>query len=422
MNEVHTDMARDVVRPHPGDAAGDAASDAAIIADCAGVCFPGPGGQTADFLDALARAGLRRPALDLLATLAVTTPQWIGDYAQTLRQAIDALSEHEFIAAFRPAVAFHALSDETVAATPAQTGLGLVRFLVGGANATPVTCVIPEPAFGPGGLYFPHLNAIVFCCDGPVAVRADGNKVVFTWVDGACVTLPADGIDETAADPPRFIGLPRAGGSGGWPVLNGVPELAGTSPEFQPQPLPQADPATLGLIADGAALLTELWPEAQAASRRFLNSLLVQPLAEDHVNSMTADRLQGALICSLRDPVQVADALCHEGSHTRLALVFHVDPLIVDDGAEIHPSPWRSDKRHLKGVLNGIHAFVNVCEFYRRLADGRPDMADGANEIYGIQHARLIEAWDYFSSCAVPTELGGPFLEELGAAVEALSR
>jgi HEXXH motif-containing protein len=146
---------------------------------------------------------------------------------------------------------------------------------------------------------------------------------------------------------------------------------------------------------------------------------VLQPLPETgHVTSVTLGRLQGALIASLRDPVQVADALCHEGSHTRLGLLLHLDALLEDDGAAIHPSPWRQDPRPLKGLLNGVHAFVNVCEFYRRLASAEPTLAAAAEGVRELQRGRVLQAWDYLTSRARPTALGAFVMDDLAAAVE----
>ena len=148
---------------------------------------------------------------------------------------------------------------------------------------------------------------------------------------------------------------------------------------------------------------------------------MLQPLPEaGHVTSVTLGRLQGSLIASLRDPVQVADALCHEGSHTRLGLLLHLDPLLQDDGAAVHPSPWRQDPRPLKGLLNGVHAFVNVCEFYRRRALKEPTLAAAADDVRELQRARVLQAWDYLEARADPTTLGQFVMDDLAAAVEAL--
>lgn len=71
------------------------------------------------------------------------------------------------------------------------------------------------------------------------------------------------------------------------------------------------------------------------------------------------------------------------------------------------------------GILNGVHAFLNVCHFYRRIhAIGEEAVL--ADEIFSNQKEKVIEGFNLLSVHASPTELGAIFLAELEKEVEAL--
>ncbi len=389
------------------------------LPDAGGTCLPGPPGQALDRAAALWAQSLHRRALTLCEQVGGGCSGWPARYLRQLHGELSALAPEQALAAFRPALAGLALSPERSTAEPLETALGLVRFLAGGPNQGRLGLVIPAQAFGSQGqLYFPHLHALIES-NGPLALEGDFSQVRLTWADGAGATLDAEPPQhDSGQSGPRLWRLPSVAG---WRVLNGCPDLAAPIPELPVAPSPEADAAQLDNLSNGAELLRRVWPAAASAARRYLDSVVLQPLPEaGHVTSVTLGRLQGSLIASLRDPVQAADALCHEGSHTRLGLLLHLDSLLQDDGAAIHPSPWRQDPRPLKGLLNGVHAFVNVCEFYRRLAVTEPTLADPAEAVRELQRERVLQAWDYLQSRAQPTALGQFVMDDLAAAVEAL--
>lgn len=228
-------------------------------------------------------------------------------------------------------------------------------------------------------------------------------------------TVPISNSAHAQGDSPRLRFLAWAAG---WPVLNGLPELQ--DPGLKIGAARDAEADRISVLEEGLDLLHRVWPEAWATAHRFLHATLLQPCHETHTTSISFVRLQGAFIASIHNPMQVGDAVCHEGSHTRLALFFKLDPLIKDDGRAVHPSPWRSDPRPLKGVLNGVHAFLNLCIFYKRVLERIPELARPAEEILEGERMRVREAWEYLVRRAVPTSLGHRFLAELAAEVERL--
>jgi HEXXH motif-containing protein len=126
------------------------------------------------------------------------------------------------------------------------------------------------------------------------------------------------------------------------------------------------------------------------------------------------------LIASANNAIQIADAFCHEGSHARLALYLMLDPLLNNDPSSLYPSPWRKDERPLSGILNGVHAFVNVCEFYRRLAKHDNESSNYAKHMFLEQRSKILVASDLLFSVAKPTPMGRLFLTDLQAAVSRL--
>jgi hypothetical protein len=393
----------------------DLAPSLARLADCRGACLPAPAGSAIDLVYAHSVAGLRHPALTAIQAAFDESSGWTRAYLEQLYDAVVELPIHDFISAFRPAVSFLHLHPGVCQRDPLTTALSLIRFILG---ITPTTLVIPERAFAPDGLYLPHLGVVLSAGYGPIAADGHETGVRFTWSDGMAIDVPTASQGPLAfTEDYRLQALEVAAG---WPILNRVADAHDAILMLAPPParIPLED--DLAVLDAAHELLREVWPESYAATRRYLHSAILQPVQPDHSTSVTLDALQGTFIASCRDAVQVADAMVHEGSHARLALLLRIDALIDDDGAEIHDSPWRHDKRPLKGLLNGIHAFVNVAMFYRRLANSDPQVADYASHIYDEQRTKVKQAWTTLLPLAKPTELGEHLLLDLGTAVESL--
>lgn len=383
-----------------------------------GVCIPALAGSGVDALHARTIAALREPVLALLAHSHGLANGWFQNFIAALHDTLLSMPMHDWLAAFRPSVAFFDLQPSVIERDPLLAALRMARFVVGAPGLAGGGFVIPEAMLGSGGLYFPHLNVVAFAGSGPLAVQFGTSEVRLTWTDGISVDVPAGHFEQLRPDAGgRLLPLPTVAG---WPVINPVAEANDEQLAVQPAPASSICAEELALVEDAHELLQEVWPEAAAATRRFLHSVIVQPSQPDHATSTTLDFLQGTFIASLRDVVQVADAMVHEGSHARLALLLRTDPLIIDDGIACHASPWRRDLRPLKGVVNGVHAFLNVALFYRRLAERRPDYADLASELYETQRRKVREGWALCATAAVPTPVGRCFLDELALEVERL--
>jgi HEXXH motif-containing protein len=161
-------------------------------------------------------------------------------------------------------------------------------------------------------------------------------------------------------------------------------EHAGCRLRLQPQAL-----AGLGLksvddvLAEGDGYPrrhTELLRNALAAIERFAPDVFEQISGTIRVvglksndgdfTNVSFSELPGAMLLSVVDhPLVMADRIIHEFHHNRL---FHIE----DCGSLFEPqsptkedfySPWRNDRRPLKGVLHGLYVFIAVGRFWRRV-------------------------------------------------------
>ena len=389
-----------------------------------GIFYPGPPGDTADQLGRLSSLALRPRALELLARARTAAPQLAA--LGHVERALSTLTPRAWLSALHHPVAFSHLEAAAQAPAEAQVSyaLGLLRFLVGAPELAELDTVLPEQAMPPEGLFLPHLGAQLRPGDGPVAVSVDPAQVRFTWTDGQRLTLPREGWSELAgASLPRLQVLPRAAGM---PILNGLGDVSALASELWTGvrgPQVRADllragwspsVAELSLIDQGVELLRAVWPEAASALPRHVLGFVVLPHKGDgHYHSYTTMKLHHAVLGSLLNPVQVADILVHEASHVRMRSLHGFDPLLEGPDPDAHPSPWRADPRPLSGLLNGLHAFLNVLRFFQRL----PDLAEWprarSEAIVEEQREKLLVAWRYFEPRARPTAAGRALMSTL---------
>ncbi|MFE6093600.1 HEXXH motif domain-containing protein [Streptomyces massasporeus] len=100
------------------------------------------------------------------------------------------------------------------------------------------------------------------------------------------------------------------------------------------------------------------------------------PLPFVQVSASSGDSFGGMLIVRPASALALAETLVHELQHSKLAALLHLFPLLDDDRAERYYAPWRTDPRHLTGLLHGAYAFTGVAGFWRdRLADAQRDDA-----------------------------------------------
>ncbi len=115
-------------------------------------------------------------------------------------------------------------------------------------------------------------------------------------------------------------------------------------------------------------LLGEFMPAVRAEMDLLLQQVV--PVGYDEGRHLSASYREsiGTIYVSLHPhPLTMAEALLHEFSHTKLNVLFELDPVLHNAFTPLYPSPVRPDPRPLHGVLLAAHAFIPVATLYRRL-------------------------------------------------------
>jgi HEXXH motif-containing protein len=389
------------------------------LRDCSGLVLPSPPRTTVDGLVAAAAARRARRAEEMLErATALLEPGEQRVVADALR-TLEAMAQVERVAAFATPLASWDVEDAPVDGPadrrPAPVrALGLVRHLVGRAPQGSPPLVLAPRAFAAGPLLLPHLRLLSDGGGGPVVATQESSRLRLTWEDGRSATLPCDGLPEGEPGLPHLRAVPVVGTA---MVLNDCAEIAAPYAAWQ-LARPSERRRAADALADGLALLRAVWPAAADMAERFFRGvLLLRP--REGTRSHSPPELYGTVVESADAPAAVGDLLCHELAHVRLNQVLAIDPLLYDDGIPRHRSPWRPDLRPLKGVLLGVHAFLDVCHYHRRLSEHA--VGDGVSEaIYERQRAKVCAGLDLLLANARPTVLGEQLLTELEREVAVL--
>ena len=97
---------------------------------------------------------------------------------------------------------------------------------------------------------------------------------------------------------------------------------------------------------------------------------LIHPVGTDAERHLSASYQEaiGVIYLSLHpNQLTMSEALIHEFSHNKLAMLFELDPLLHNAESQRFLSPLRPDPRPLRGVLLAVHAFLPVARFYEKL-------------------------------------------------------
>lgn len=68
---------------------------------------------------------------------------------------------------------------------------------------------------------------------------------------------------------------------------------------------------------------------------------------------------------SVISDLRVAESIVHESMHLMLTLIENQCNLVVPYSQETFYSPWRDEKRPIRGVLHGLYVFRTLLEFYK---------------------------------------------------------
>lgn len=155
--------------------------------------------------------------------------------------------------------------------------------------------------------------------------------------------------------------------------------------------------AILTKDTDAGSLGHEVLPAGTVAPSRIRTIVPWQAAATDGVDThrpqlsaSTGDAYASMVISRPPDAVRLAETLVHEFQHSKLAALLHHFLLVEDDRAERYYAPWRSDPRHLTGLLHGAYAFTGVAGFWRlRMNDPASDTATRESAAYYFALRRL---------------------------------
>ncbi|MFJ2345421.1 HEXXH motif domain-containing protein [Streptomyces antimycoticus] len=121
------------------------------------------------------------------------------------------------------------------------------------------------------------------------------------------------------------------------------------------------------------------------------------------------------LLNGATDPLTLAAALVHEAQHIKLSALMDLVPLIEGGLEEIHYAPWRLDPRPLRGLLQGVYAFMGVTGFWWdrvRRAEPGPARESAAFE-FALRRAQTASGLRTLLAHAELTPRGAEFLHRL---------
>jgi HEXXH motif-containing protein len=132
--------------------------------------------------------------------------------------------------------------------------------------------------------------------------------------------------------------------------------------------------AWVAAISDALDLVAAHLPELREEMRLVVQQLVPVGFdAERHLSASYQEAI-GTVYMTLHPSLMtMAEALIHEFSHNKLALLFEIDPVLENAFHPLFTSPVRPDPRPLHGILLAVHAFVPVARLYERMTEaGHP--------------------------------------------------
>lgn len=234
-----------------------------------------------------------------------------------------------------------------------------------------------------GDVTLPTLGLVRLGSPDPIATataRLHGPRLHLTHGERSVTVLP---LDRRAND----LWIPLRSFAGTSVRLDNLDPYRDLDEPVAPQPLDDAEAEEWQrMFAEAASILGAAGAEPGRLRiteiRRIVPWTGTPPLsaAEEPflISATTGDAFGSMVVSRPADGLALAEAMVHEFQHSKLSALLHLFPLIHDDGAETLYAPWRSDPRHLTGLLHGAYAFTGVTGFWRdRRADRTtdPDLA-----------------------------------------------
>jgi HEXXH motif-containing protein len=127
----------------------------------------------------------------------------------------------------------------------------------------------------------------------------------------------------------------------------------------------------VGPLERGAKCLSETSPALTEEIAALAPVLVGVSGAPDVSHSASLAEARGCVWLTPVDrPLVVAETLIHEASHLKFFLVEDVAPMVITPDPPRFEVPWRSDRRPLRAVLMGLHAWVRILEWLDTLDGG----------------------------------------------------
>lgn len=246
--------------------------------------------------------------------------------------------------------------------------------------------------------------------DGPVSITVDDGRM---WIDGREVELSG----------PGFEPLHRLHTEDG-PVV----ALDDVDPYRNAFHVPAAGRLTRAEAGTWQRRFTASWlalgryaPGRAAEIGTGLRTLVPLTMPDpDAAHSATAGDAVGVVALDLpRTPAEFAVTLVHEFQHSKLTAVLDIVTLCDRSSRRTFRVPWRTDRRPVDGLLQGVYAFLGVAETWQALS-ADPDRFPQAATEFADARAQVTDGYRALAGSGLLTAVGTRFVAGLGRAVEAL--
>ncbi|MEC9071819.1 MAG: HEXXH motif-containing putative peptide modification protein, partial [Myxococcota bacterium] len=163
-------------------------------------------------------------------------------------------------------------------------------------------------------------------------------------------------------------------------------------------------------------LLEETAPDLLAECAALSPVLVPLATEEDVSQSAGLSSARGCIWMSFPPrPLVVAETLIHEASHLLFFLVEDACPMVRGEDPPRLTVPWRTDLRPLRAVLMGLHAWVRVLRWLRRLEG--TTWAQAAHQRMEILEPAVMAATEIADEASEGlTEAGSALVSALGTA------
>ncbi|GAB2960374.1 HEXXH motif domain-containing protein [Micromonospora polyrhachis] len=269
--------------------------------------------------------------------------------------------------------------------------IGALATAVALQARVPVAITLPATSWSAGALALPSLGRILLPQpDAPVVPVRTGADGAALTVDGGFVSLtspddpgradrwtgsaPSDGSTDPAEPGGRlWQPVPRLSAAhGGLALRLRLDDLGAFSGigEQSPKPMGRAELAEWqGLISSGWRLLVEGHrPYAEEIAAAITMVAPLRTPDRGQVSGTFRNAVGCVAMSRPADHRSAAVTLVHELQHTKLSALMNLFPLVEPGPDDRFHAPWRTDRRPLAGLLQGLYAHLGVAAFWRRQA------------------------------------------------------